>query len=160
MRGKTSHSDSAFSIDGTVRDNSDQHGMENIRVDLRQPDGSPVSSTFTQADGVFEFTGVANGEYILEINAQNYEPLQQSVAIANSARRGVTLFLTRASIQLNSNVSGAVISAHQLSVPRKAQDEFNKGMNFALRQIRLSRGHRPVSARHQGFSRRITKPTP
>ncbi|MBZ5662134.1 MAG: tetratricopeptide repeat protein [Acidobacteriia bacterium] len=127
---QNSHADSLFSIDGSVRDISDQHGMENIRVDLKQPDGSPVSSTFTKDNGVFEFMGIANGEYLLEVNAQDYEPLDQSVEIKNDGRRGVSLLLTRALILLNSNTRGAVISAHQLSVPRKAQDEFNKGMNL------------------------------
>ncbi|MBZ5643528.1 MAG: tetratricopeptide repeat protein [Acidobacteriia bacterium] len=125
-----SQSGSGFSIDGSVRDTSDQHGLENVRINLKQPDGSPVSSTLTKANGVFEFTGIANGEYLLEVNVQDYEPLQQSVEISNSARRGLSLLVTRASILLNSNTSSSVISAHQLSVPRKAQDEFNKGMTL------------------------------
>ncbi len=121
---------SLFSIDGTVRDNSDQRGMENIRVDLRLPAGNPVSTTFTRGNGDFEFSDIANGEYIIEVNAQDYVPLQQSVEIMNSGRRGVSLFLTRSGNRLNSNLNGGIISAHQLSAPRKAQDEFDKGINL------------------------------
>jgi tetratricopeptide (TPR) repeat protein len=124
------NSDLMFSIGGHVRDNSDQHGIENVRVELRQSNGSPLSSMLTKGNGAFEFTGLANGEYILEVSAQDYELLQQSVEISNSTQRDVSLVLTRPKFLLNSNVGGAVVSAHQLSAPRKAKDEFDRGMNL------------------------------
>jgi tetratricopeptide (TPR) repeat protein len=125
-----SHSESAFTIDGNVRDGADQRGMRNVHVELKQPDGKPVSSATTKEDGAFEFAGVASGEYLLEVITQDYEPLAQSVTIKNAAEHGVSLLLTHASTLLTSNVSSSVISAHQLSVPRKAQDEFNKGSSL------------------------------
>jgi tetratricopeptide (TPR) repeat protein len=121
---------SVFSIDGNVRENTDQRGVENVRVDLKQPDGIPVGHTFTQDNGAFEFSGVPNGKYILEVNAQNFQPLQQAVEIRNAGRQSVSLLLTRSAHRANMNFSGAVISAHQLGAPRKAQEEYAKGMDL------------------------------
>jgi tetratricopeptide (TPR) repeat protein len=123
-------SNSAFSIDGTVRDITDQRGLENIRVDLRESDGSPVDTAVTRTNGAFDFTGVANGDYILAINAQDYAPFRRSMEIMNSGRRGITLFLSRPVNMGVLNINNGTISAHQLSAPRKAQDEFDKGMNL------------------------------
>jgi tetratricopeptide (TPR) repeat protein len=109
---------------------SDQHGMENIRVDLKQSTEIPVSTTFTQAGGAFQFSGIVNGEYILEVNAQDYIPLQQPVEIKNSGRRDISLLLTRSTNPIRLNLNSGIISAHQLSAPRKAQDKFEKGLNL------------------------------
>jgi tetratricopeptide (TPR) repeat protein len=121
---------SASSIDGNVRENTDQRAVENVRVDLKQPDGIPVGHTFTQGNGAFEFSGVPNGKYILEVNAQDFQPLQQAVEIRNAGRQSVSLLLTRSAHRANMNFSGAVISAHQLSAPHRAQEEYAKGMDL------------------------------
>ena len=124
-----SNSRPTFSIDGYVRDDSDQHAMENIRVDLKQSAGIPVNTTFTRGNGEFEFSNLPNGEYVIEINLKDYEPLQQTVSIFNATRRGLSLSLARPMKVVNLN-SGASISAHQLSAPHKAHDAFDKGMNL------------------------------
>src|SRR5258708_36373637 len=46
-----------YGIAGTVRDDSDQHTMESVRVDLKQATGTPLNSTFTRGSGEFEFSG-------------------------------------------------------------------------------------------------------
>ena len=122
-----------YSIDGSVRDDSDQHEMENVRVDLRQSGGVPINSTFTRDNGEFSFGGLPVGDYQIEINLKDYEPLRQSVTVFNSSLMGVTLFLKRSAKWAGSPgaanpIQGATISAHQLSVPHKAYDEFEKGM--------------------------------
>jgi tetratricopeptide (TPR) repeat protein len=124
------HTDPGFTIDGSVRDASDQRGMENIRVTLKQPDGTLVSTIVTRGNGVFEFNAIASGEYLLEVISPEYDPLTQPVEVKNAARRGVSLLLTHTPGLPAANPGAAVISAHQLSVPRKAQDEFNTGMNL------------------------------
>ena len=121
------NSTAIFSIDGSVRDGGDQHALENIRVDLKQSAGIPVGTTFTRTNGEFEFSGLSNGEYVIEVKAKDYEPLKQTVEILNSARRGMFLFLTKPALAVKPTFS-ASISAHQLSAPYKAHTEFDKGV--------------------------------
>ena len=118
-----------YGIAGSVRDDFDQHSMESVRVDLKQSTGTPINTTFTRSNGEFEFYGIPNGDYILEIIARDYEPYRETITIENSVRRGLAIFLRRPMTVVNSS-SGGTISAHELSVPHKAHDEYEKGLNL------------------------------
>jgi len=118
-----------YGIAGSVRDDYDQHSMESIRVDLKQSTGTPINTTFTRGNGEFEFYGIPNGDYTIEIIARDYEPYRETVTVENSVRRGLTIFLRRP-MAVASATSNGSISAHELSVPHKAHDEYEKGLNL------------------------------
>lgn len=124
MRGA---SRAVFSIDGVIRDDTSHAAMESIRVDLTESGGVPLTSTFTRGNGEFVFDGIPNGEYTIQVSVAGYEPARQAVSVFGAAHHGLTIFLTR-SIKIRDLRTEATISAHQLSVPRKAHDEFEKGM--------------------------------
>ncbi len=78
--GQVRQSRNSFSIAGTVRDDTDEHSLESVRVDLKQATGILINTTFTRGNGEFEFAGLANGEYFLEIDLKGYEPYRESVS--------------------------------------------------------------------------------
>lgn len=119
----------AYDIAGTVRDDFDQHGMESIRVDLKQATGTPIDSTFTRDNGEFEFSGIPNGDYTIDITVRDYEPYRDTVTINHSERRGLAIFLRRPRTVVTTDYSGT-ISAHELSIPHKPYDEFQKGLRL------------------------------
>jgi tetratricopeptide (TPR) repeat protein len=120
-----------YSIYGYVRDASDQHAMENVRVELHQSSGASIDTTFTRGNGEFEFPGLVNGDYIVEAGMDGYEKSREPVSILNSSNRGLVITLARPVNTDNASAnSGNVISAHQLSVPHKAHDEFDKGIHL------------------------------
>jgi tetratricopeptide (TPR) repeat protein len=118
-----------YAIRGTVRDDYDQHAMARVRIDLKEATGTPVSPAFTRGNGEFEFDGLPGGEYILEIAVQGYESFQEKYTIDDSARQGVLIFLRR-SKTIAAASSGGIISAHELSIPQKAHDEYEKGLDL------------------------------
>jgi tetratricopeptide (TPR) repeat protein len=119
----------AYDIAGTVRDDFDQHAMESVRVDLKQATGTPINSTSTRENGEFEFSGIPNGDYTIDITLQDYEPYRETVTINHSERRGLAVFLRRPRIVVTTDYSGT-ISAHELSIPHKPYDEFEKGLRL------------------------------
>jgi tetratricopeptide (TPR) repeat protein len=125
----TTPSRASYGIAGNVRDDSDQHALENIRVDLKGSTGTPMNSTFTRGNGEFEFDGIPSGDYFVEITVQGYEPYRESFTIYNTARRGVAVFLRRP-MALENKYANVSISAHELSVPHKAHDEYEKGLTL------------------------------
>ncbi len=125
MRGQSRHQ--IFSIGGNVRDAGDHHALEFAQVNLRQVTGVTVQTAFTRGTGDFLLEGLPNGEYIIDINARDYDRFQQSVVISGISQSGLSIFLSR-STKAAALPGQLSISAHQLSVPRKARDEFEKGI--------------------------------
>ena len=125
----TSHSQS-YGIEGTVRGSSDKV-MENVRVELKFPTGSTINSTFTRGNGEFEFEGLEKGNYIVEVLVNGYEPAIKAVTLANSWYRGLSFTISRPVKVVTTNSGGSTISVHQLSAPRKAQEEFTRGLQLA-----------------------------
>jgi tetratricopeptide (TPR) repeat protein len=118
-----------YAISGNVRDDFDQHAMERVRVELKGETGTPINSAFTRDNGEFEFDGLPSGDYAIEISVQGYESFRETISIDNSARTGVFIFLRRLSA-VPTRIYGGIISAHELSVPRKAHDEYEKGLEL------------------------------
>ncbi|MGA7796926.1 MAG: carboxypeptidase regulatory-like domain-containing protein [Candidatus Acidiferrales bacterium] len=118
-----------FSIGGNLRDDTDHRALENIPVSLKQLTGGVINTTYTRGNGDFQFDGLANGDYIIEISLKDYDRIQQTVTISGGSRMGLAIFLSRAGKAANPPLQLS-ISAHQLSVPHKAHDEFEKGMSL------------------------------
>jgi tetratricopeptide (TPR) repeat protein len=118
-----------FSIGGSVHDNINHRALESIQVILKAASGIPANTTFTRDNGDFQFDGLGNGSYIIEINVKDYDRFQQEVTISGASRLGLAIFLGRPAKAPSPGI-GLSISAHQLSVPHKAHDEFEKGMTL------------------------------
>src|SRR5882757_6532587 len=119
----------AYDIAGTVRDDFDQHTMDSVRVDLKQSTGTPINSTFTRDNGDFEFSGIPSGDYSIDITVPDYEPYRETLTINHSERRGLAVFLRRPRIVVSKDYNNT-ISAHELSVPNKPHDEYEKGLRL------------------------------
>jgi Tfp pilus assembly protein PilF len=118
-----------FSIGGNIRDNGNQRAMDNVLVSLKQLTGPTVATTYTRGNGDFEFDGLRTGDYILEIVVKDYDAVHESISLTDGSRVGISIFLSRSGKDTNPPAQMS-ISAHQLSVPHKAHDEFEKGMNL------------------------------
>jgi Flp pilus assembly protein TadD len=127
--GGNSASHSTYSIAGTVRDEENMRTVEDVRVDLKVSTGTPLSTAFTRGNGDFEFSGLPDGEYIVEIVVPGYEPFRDTVSVFNGPVLGVPIVLHRRKSVVNKSSPGRV-SVHELSVPRKARDEFQKGLSL------------------------------
>lgn len=118
-----------FSIGGYVRNESDRQPMENVLVTLRQEAGAPVNTAYTSGNGEFQFDGVAGGDYVIEVVVKDYADVRQAVKLSSSSRMGISILLSKTK-KVEDAASRLSISAHQLSVPHKARDEFEKGMSL------------------------------
>ena len=120
---------SIFSIGGSVRDATTHVAMESIQVVLKGANGTPIATAFTRDNGDFQFDGLREGDYSIQITVKDYDQFQQQVSISGASRLGLAIFLPRAGKPLTPGLQLS-ISAHQLSVPHKAHDEFEKGMSL------------------------------
>lgn len=133
MPGKAQSRRAVFSIGGSIRDNTDHHAMESILVTLKQLTGGTVNTAFTRNNGDFQFDGLRNGDYIVEIIVKDYDAVRETVTVSGASILGLSFFLARSgktASPVNPALPQMSISAHQLSVPHKAHDEFEKGMGL------------------------------
>ena len=126
-----SHRRSVYSIGGSLRDDVSHRSLENILVTLKQLTGATVNTAFTRSNGDFQFDGLSDGDYILEINAKDYDRVHETISLSSGSRLGLSFFLSKTGKAGNPAAAPQLsISAHQLSVPHKAHDEFEKGMTL------------------------------
>jgi tetratricopeptide (TPR) repeat protein len=118
---------SIYSIGGSVREEGTQRSMESIQVILKQGTGTPINTAFTRDNGDFQFDGLRSGDYTIEITVKDYDRFQQQISINGASRMGISIFLVKSAKIVTPGLQLS-ISAHQLSVPHKAHDEFEKGM--------------------------------
>src|SRR5215472_16737467 len=123
-----------FSIGGSVREDGTDRALENVQVTLKQLAGPTVSTVYTRVNGDFQIDGLGDGEYVLEVSLKDYEPHHEAFTISDGSKLGIPIFLSKSGKPLPGKSPVATmqmsISAHQLSVPHKARDEFEKGMTM------------------------------
>jgi tetratricopeptide (TPR) repeat protein len=116
-----------FNIRGSLRLASNNRPAEMIRVDLKKFTGETVNTTFTRANGDFEFAGLTSGNYVLEVAEEGYEPIRESVDVHGTSRLGVFLFL-REPLKIGEGAStDASVDARELALSPRASEALNKG---------------------------------
>ena len=116
-----------FTIGGNISDASDHRALENIQVNLKEETGGVIKTVYSASNGDFQFDGLRRGDYIIEIQVKDYDRVEQAVSVSNGSEVGISISLTKPTKAVVAGVQMS-ISAHQLSVPRKAHEEFEKGM--------------------------------
>jgi tetratricopeptide (TPR) repeat protein len=138
-----------FSVGGTLRDGVSHRALENILVTLKLFTGPVANTAYTRTNGDFQFDSLPRGDYILEINARDYDSVRETITISDGSRMGISIFLNptaaKAAPSAAPSNSQMSISAHQLSVPHKAHDEFEKAMSL----IYLKADYRAALAQFQ-----------
>src|SRR3989475_4437697 len=117
------------SISGRVLFATDNRPAEGVKVDLRRSSFEPVTTVFTRSNGEFEVSGLASASYLLLVEEQGYEPVQQAVAVELnlSAERGLLLYLKKANAERPSPL-GHTVSVRELSLSSKAHNAFRTGV--------------------------------
>ena len=116
-----------FSVMGTVRDPGTSEGLEDVVVELRQFSGPIADEARTDGHGNFIFYNLPSSTYNLVVDRTGYEHIDQQISVTSNLT-GVQLELRRT---VEPSIAGSqVISARELSVPRKAHDEMQKGMSL------------------------------
>lgn len=129
QRAGSDSSTRSFYLQGSVRLNEDQTALETIKVDLKRFTGETVATTFTRSNGEFEFTNLGPGQYYIVIEEKGFEPVHELVELLNGPRTGYYVFLRKPlEVSEGRPFSGPSISAHELSLPSKARDAMQHGL--------------------------------
>jgi len=110
-----------YGISGRVCDEQTQQAISRVEVTLREPGGVMREQVVTNESGRFDFGSINHGSYEITASAAGYESASTSVAVGRGSARGMTIYLKRTK-QSEEAASGSTVSAHELSMPKKARD--------------------------------------
>ncbi len=108
-------------ISGRAYDEQTQQVLSRVEVTLRGASGVMQAQMVTNTSGRFDFDNLARGSYELEARMTGYEPYNTAVSVGGGENRGMTIYLKRLPTSQEAP-SGSTVSAHELSMPKKARD--------------------------------------
>jgi Flp pilus assembly protein TadD len=118
-----------FSISGTVRDSETSQGISGAQVELRNLNGAAIAIVETDGSGSFLFNDVRSGDYYLTAEGPGYGAANEHVQLRDSPAFTVDLFLHRVGNGRGESKE-ATISVRELSIPHKAHDAMEKGLEL------------------------------
>lgn len=121
--------DLGSSLYGTVL-TPDNKPLKDVRVDLRDTNGSTINSVYTNVAGMFEFPQVRSGSYEV-VAVSGLEEARQHVQM-DKMPSGLNLRMPVQSTP-NDNNAGNTISIGQLKVPAKARDELKSAREASIK---------------------------
>ena len=117
----------SFSISGVVADAESHIHIDGARVDLQSLAGGILSTAFTNTAGNFQFNNVRPGSYELIFAQPGYQDDREHLEIDGPVF-GMTVTLRRMSSA--GNPGSPTVSVREFSIPGKAHDAMQKGMNL------------------------------
>ena len=108
-------------LNGNVYHAGGNEPAENVSVELHSAEGSIMAVIPTSSTGWFEFRGLPRGEYVIQINASGFEPVNFSVDLTFSSSRGNDIYLKPRPNGSPNPSNGQSVSAHELSMPKEAR---------------------------------------
>lgn len=118
-----------FSVRGKVVDTQNRAQLENVRVELRTFTGVTVGTSFTHTGGDFEFLNVGVGSYELIVQQSGYHTVSQRLDVQDSVY-GLSIDLHPSSTTETLAPGPSSVSARELTIPRKAHDDMEKGLGL------------------------------
>jgi tetratricopeptide (TPR) repeat protein len=115
-----------FGISGRAYDEQSQQVLSHVEVTLRGASGVMQAQVLTNESGRFDFSSLARGNYQLEARMNGYEPYSSAISVGGGETRGMTIYLKRSTAN-QETPNGSTVSAHELSMPRKARDLMYSG---------------------------------
>jgi len=119
-------------ISGSVLVEGTDRPAGSVRVDIRPLTGGALLTTYTDSVGRFQATGPDSGAYIVTVEQQGYEPIEQRVD-RGGAIADVVLVLKKVRAFLPVH-SGYTVSVKELNIPGKARRAFDKGADRLQKQ--------------------------
>ena len=117
-------------ISGTIRDDSTQQPLSAVALELRaEAGGTAAPPVVSGTNGEFVFSGLISGNYWIVANQKGYEPANFSLMLGGIPLNNVIVNLRRIESD-HAPVPGDAISTHQLSIPEKAREWFDKGLRL------------------------------
>lgn len=114
------------SISGRVLVLPGNFPAQRIEVRVMPLTGGLSSSVLTDTEGRFQTGGLHEGTYVVTVQQKGFDDVQESVQVTRGPSSPVTVWLKRK--EASSDAAGPTVSVRELSIPAKARQEYQKGI--------------------------------
>lgn len=119
---------SFINVSGFVFSDRGNTRIQGATVQLCTADGRMIEERRTRSLGEFAFPGLNPGVYTLKVSAEGYEPTELKPDVRVTSDQTFTVYMKAEQVSVVSSSSAHSVSAHVLSMPRKARERYQSGM--------------------------------
>ncbi len=117
-------------LSGYIREAGTGHVIGEARIELQNAMGTPIGSVYSDRNGVYEFDDIP-GDCYVSVQHEGYAPLREFVRPDGSGHVYKDIMMTMVGSDSGSK-SASPVSEHQLSIPSKARELFDKGIQLIV----------------------------
>jgi tetratricopeptide (TPR) repeat protein len=118
-------------LSGYIREDGSGHVIKSARIELQNSFGSPIANAYSDGNGAYEFDDLGGGDFYLLAQHDGYETSRQFVRPDGSGHVYIDVYLRIVSGE-SAPKSVNPVSEHELSVPPKARESFQKGVQLVV----------------------------
>ncbi len=118
-------------LSGYIREDGSGHVIKSARIELQNSFGSPIANAYSDGNGAYEFDDLGGGDFYILAQHDGYEPSRQFVRPDGSGHVYIDVYL-RIARGDSTHKSVNPVSEHELSVPPKARESFEKGVQLVV----------------------------
>jgi tetratricopeptide (TPR) repeat protein len=118
-------------LSGYIREDGSGHVIKSARIELQNSFGTPIANAYSDGNGTYEFDDLGGGDFYLFAQHDGYESSRQFVRPDGSGHVYIDVYLRIASPGSAPKTVNPV-SEHELSIPPKARELFEKGVQLIV----------------------------
>ncbi len=118
-------------LSGYIREEGSGHLISSAKIELQNSLGSPVAQAYSDGNGAYEFDDIGGGDCYVSVQHEGYTTFREFVRPDGSGHVYKDIYLRIENAEAARN-SVKPVSQRQLSIPHKAQESFQKGVQLVI----------------------------
>jgi tetratricopeptide (TPR) repeat protein len=131
--GQTPQGPLKKALSGHIREEGSGQLISEARIELQNAMGTPIDSAISDRNGAYQFDDIGGGDCYVSVQHEGYAAVREFVRPDGSGHVYKDIFL-----HLLSPGSAAKsvnpVSEHELSIPKKARESFDKGLQLVVQK--------------------------
>ncbi|HYL62764.1 MAG TPA: carboxypeptidase regulatory-like domain-containing protein [Candidatus Methylomirabilis sp.] len=118
-------------LSGHIREEGTGHGIGSAQVVLQNSSGTPIATVYSDSNGAYNFDDIGQGDVYVIAQHDGYTTVKENVHPDGAPETYKDVYLA---ITSTNSAAPPVkpVSEHELSVPRKAREDFDKGIQLIV----------------------------
>ena len=117
-------------LSGYIREGGSGHVISEARIELQNAMGTPIGFVYSDRNGMYEFDDIP-GDCYVSVQHEGYAPLREFIRPDGSGHVYKDIMMRMVGSDSGSK-SPNPVSEHQLSIPSKARESFDKGIQLII----------------------------